>query len=252
MAIERKAEEQRAGVTERHLPTRMGDGSMTCMTRSELRADIEEATALAARKAKVEPLAADEIDHVLDIYASAASFTAVDIGDQVVLELRRRRLQDDRHRHPRPAGERAAPRAGHPRALAHRVLLQGDQDDPAVPAAGDAERAADAHGADPVRRSAQPRLLLAAGRAGGELVRAAAAGQDRRRPAAIEEAMDYATKDFIYVGEGMLDAGADGMDFDTTGGAGDADFRSTLRRRRAPAARSTRTPASRSAWRASS
>ena len=41
--------------------------------------------------------------------------------------------------------------------------------------------------------------------------------------------MDHATKDFIYVGEGMLDAGADGMDFDTTGGAGDADFFSTLR-----------------------
>ena len=47
--------------------------------------------------------------------------------------------------------------------------------------------------------------------------------------AAIDEAMDHATKDFIYVGEGMLDAGADGMDFDTTGGAGDADFFSTLR-----------------------
>ena len=31
------------------------------------------------------------------------------------------------------------------------------------------------------------------------------------------------------MGEGMLDAGADGMDFDTTGGAGDADFFSTLR-----------------------
>ena len=41
--------------------------------------------------------------------------------------------------------------------------------------------------------------------------------------------MDHATKDFVYVGEGMLDAGADGMDFDTTGGAGDGDFLSTLR-----------------------
>ena len=47
--------------------------------------------------------------------------------------------------------------------------------------------------------------------------------------AAIGEAMDYATKAFIYVGEGILDAGADGMDFDTTGDAGDADFFSTLR-----------------------
>ena len=56
-------------------------------------------------------------------------------------QLRRRRQQDDRHRPPRPARERAAPGPGHPRALAHRVQLQGDQDDPAVPAAGDAERA---------------------------------------------------------------------------------------------------------------
>ena len=41
--------------------------------------------------------------------------------------------------------------------------------------------------------------------------------------------MAHATKDFIYVGEGMLEAGADGVDFDTTGGAGDADLLSTLR-----------------------
>jgi dimethylamine--corrinoid protein Co-methyltransferase len=47
--------------------------------------------------------------------------------------------------------------------------------------------------------------------------------------AAIDEAMELATKDFIYVGEGMLQAGADGMDFATTGGAGDADLSSTLR-----------------------
>jgi hypothetical protein len=72
-------------ITEPRLPTRMGDGSMVYMTRSQLRADIEEATALAARKAKVEPLTSDEVGHVLDIYASTASFTAVDIGEQVVL-----------------------------------------------------------------------------------------------------------------------------------------------------------------------
>ena len=41
--------------------------------------------------------------------------------------------------------------------------------------------------------------------------------------------MEHATRDMVYVGEGMLEAGADGMDFDTTGGAGDADFLSTLR-----------------------
>jgi hypothetical protein len=40
------------------IPTRMGDGFMVEMTRSELRADIEAATAEAARKAKCPPLVA--------------------------------------------------------------------------------------------------------------------------------------------------------------------------------------------------
>ena len=72
-------------LVEPKIPTRMGDGFMVEMTRSELRADIEAATAEAARKAKCPPLAADELGHLLDIYASPAAFTAVDIGDQVVL-----------------------------------------------------------------------------------------------------------------------------------------------------------------------
>jgi dimethylamine--corrinoid protein Co-methyltransferase len=70
---------------EAKIPTRMGDGFMVEMTRSELRADLEDATEAAARKAKVPPLSQDELDHLLDIYASRAAFTAVDIGDQVVL-----------------------------------------------------------------------------------------------------------------------------------------------------------------------
>ena len=45
----------------------------------------------------------------------------------------------------------------------------------------------------------------------------------------IEEAMEHATRDFVYVSDGMMEAGADGMDFDTAGGAGDADLLSTLR-----------------------
>ena len=70
---------------ETRIPTRMGDGYMVEMTPSELRADIEAATEEAARKAGCAPLAQDELDHLLDIYASRAAFTAVDIGDQVVL-----------------------------------------------------------------------------------------------------------------------------------------------------------------------
>ena len=70
---------------EARIPTRMGDGFMVEMTRSELSADIEQATTEAAARAKAPPLTADEQAHLLDIYASPAAFTAVDIGDQVVL-----------------------------------------------------------------------------------------------------------------------------------------------------------------------
>ena len=67
------------------IPTRMGDGSLVEMTRSEIKADLEGGTQIAAKKARVAELTQDELDHLLDIYASAARFTAVDIGDEVVM-----------------------------------------------------------------------------------------------------------------------------------------------------------------------
>ena len=72
-------------MNEQRIPTRMGDGVITHMTRSEMRADIEAGTEMAAKRAKVPPLAADELDHLLDIYASPARFTSVDLGDEVIL-----------------------------------------------------------------------------------------------------------------------------------------------------------------------
>jgi len=70
---------------ESRIPTRMGDGELVHMTRSEIRADLEAGTEAAARRAKVPPLTEDELDHLLDIYGSPARFTGVDIGTEVVL-----------------------------------------------------------------------------------------------------------------------------------------------------------------------
>ena len=41
----------------------------------------------AVRRAKVPPLAADELAHLLDIFTSPAKFSAVDYGDEVVLSF---------------------------------------------------------------------------------------------------------------------------------------------------------------------
>ena len=69
--------------------------------------------------------------------------------------------------------------------------------------------------------------------------------------AAQEEAMEHAVRDMVFVAEGMIEAGADGLDFDTAGAAGDADFLAALRAVEEIRGR-TPTSASSSAWRASS
>ena len=44
-----------------------------------------------------------------------------------------------------------------------------------------------------------------------------------------EMAVEDAVKDIVYVGSAMHDSGADGLNMDTTGAAGDADFLAGLK-----------------------
>jgi len=210
-------------------PTRMGDGSLTRMTRGELRADIEEATQLAARKAKVAPLTQDEQDHVLDIYASTAAFTAVDIGDQVVLscdgggsKMTGTDILDLLE---------SEQRLGQDILELWHIEYSYKAIKTILPFQQQVMQNAQLMLTAPIQYGAQPNLAFYSKPDGPcenwfELL---PRGEIAAAREAIDEAMDHATKDFIFVGEGMLEAGADGMDFDTTGGAGDADFLSTLR-----------------------
>jgi dimethylamine---corrinoid protein Co-methyltransferase len=214
---------------ETKIPTRMGDGSFAEMTRGELRADIEDATQLAARKAKTEPLTQDEQDHLLDIYASTASFTAVDIGDQVVLscdgggsKMTGTDILDLLE---------SEQRLGQDILELWHIEYSYKAIKTILPHQQQMMQNAQLMLTAPVQYGAQPNLAFYSRPDGPcdnwfELL---PQGDIPGARAAIEEAMDHATKDFVYVGEGMLDAGADGMDFDTTGGAGDGDFLSTLR-----------------------
>ena len=70
---------------EARIPTRMGDGFMVEMTRSELRADIEEATTEAAARPRCRRSPPTSRPTCSTSTRLAAAFTAVDIGDQVVL-----------------------------------------------------------------------------------------------------------------------------------------------------------------------
>ena len=46
--------------------------------------------------------------------------------------------------------------------------------------------------------------------------------------ASYEEQIEHAVKDMVYVASRMYEAGADGINFDTTAAAGDAEFCATL------------------------
>lgn len=211
------------------VPTRMGDGFMVEMTRSELRADIEAATAEAARKAKCPTLSADELEHLLDIYASPASFTAVDIGDQVVLscdgggsKMTGTDLQDLLE---------SEQRLGQDILELWHIEYSYKAIKTILPFQQQLMQNAQLMLTAPIQYGAQPNLAFYSKPDGPaenwfELLPQGRIAEGR---AAIEEAMEHATKDFVYVGDGMMAAGADGIDFDTTGGAGDADLLSTLR-----------------------
>ena len=161
----------------------MGDGSLVEMTRSEIRADLEAGTGRGAKRAKVPELTQDELDHLLDIYASPARFTAVDIGDEVVMTN-----DGTGTKH---IGNRVQDLQSYEALLGIDIveLWQIDYSYKAIKTnvahEGQAMKIAQtpAHQPRTVRRDARPGPLLEAGRAHPELVRAPAAGQDRRGPA---------------------------------------------------------------------
>ena len=210
------------------LPTRLGDGSLVEMTRSEIKTDLEEGTAIAAKRAKCDPLTQGELDHLLDIYASAARFTAVDIGDEVI-------LSND------GTGTKYIGSVGADLQIYEQVvgvdmveLWQIDYSYKAVKTnvAHEAQwmKIAQMLLTNPVQYGAMPDLGRYSQPDGpipnwSELL---PLGKIDEARASQEQACDMLVTDIEYVADHMVEAGADGIDFDTTGAAGDCDFLAAL------------------------
>jgi dimethylamine--corrinoid protein Co-methyltransferase len=207
--------------------TRMGDGSLAEMARSELRADLEDGTRQAARRAKVDPLGEAELDHLEDIFASTVRFTAVDIGSEVVLSFD-------------GSGNLDLPRIDELYSYqAHRgadllELFGVDYSYKAIKTVVSHEasmmKTAQMTLTAPIQYGAMPDLGRYSAPDGpvpnwSELL---PLGRIDEARAAQEEAVVLAVGDMVFVAEAMIEAGADGIDFDTCGAAGDADFLAAL------------------------
>jgi dimethylamine--corrinoid protein Co-methyltransferase len=211
------------------IPTRMGDGSLVRMTRAEIEAEIHAGVAAAVKRAKVEPLGEDEVAHLVDVFASAARFSAVDIGDEVVLTYDGCGSQD--------MGTRLNDLQYYEQFLcADSVeLYHHDYSFKPVKTVVGYEQTTMRHaqllitapcgyGAMPdLGRYSQPdgpipnwSELLPLGRI------------EEAREAQVA-AVDLAVDDIFFVAEALIEAGADFIDLDTAGAAGDADFLAALR-----------------------
>ena len=211
------------------IPMRMGDGSLVRVTRDEIEAEVRAGVAAAVKRAKVEPLGEPEVAHLVDIFASAARFSAVDIGDEVILSSDGVGSQD--------VGSRINDLQNYEQTVCTDTVELYHHDysfkpvKPVLPFEQETMRQAQLLLTVPCQYGAMPDLgrytapdgpipnwsqLLPLGRI------------DEAR-AAQEEAVELAVDDIVYVADGMYEAGADGINLDTAGAAGDADFLAALR-----------------------
>ena len=198
------------------------------MTPAEIREDVLAGSELGARRSKAPPLTEAEVDHLVDIFASEAKFSAVDMGDEVCLSFDGSGNLD--------VGSRVDELYSY---QSHRgadmlELFAIDYSYKAIKTMLSYEAAqmktAQLNVIAPLQYGAMPDLGRYSMPDGpvpnwSELMPLGKIAEARD---AQVEAIDHAVSDMVYVAEGMWEAGADGMDFDTAGAAGDGDFLATL------------------------
>jgi dimethylamine---corrinoid protein Co-methyltransferase len=208
------------------LMTRMGDGAAIEMTRDELRAEIEDGVAAAVKRAKVPPLDDGETAHLLEIFASQARMTGVPPGEEVVHSCDgNNSMRSSRIGCLTEAEQMGADlcelqqqdysyKAVKTVLASEQRLMQEAQYQVTIPiqygAQADLGRYSTPDGPCPNWSQLLPE---------GRIDEARAAQED----AALE-----AESDMYRAGEAMWEAGADAINFDTTGAGGDADFLAVL------------------------
>jgi dimethylamine--corrinoid protein Co-methyltransferase len=214
--------------------SRMGDGSTVEMTAEQIMTDLVEGSQDAAERGKAAPLTEDELAYLLEIFCSPYRVVGVEPGKEIVLtydasplKLQRLGIQMDRI-HALQVYEKLL--GADTVELAH-VDYSYKQVKPIVSYEQTALEQALLHTHAPLFYGAMPNLGLYSQPDGpfpnpSELM---PAGKIREAQEAYELAVEAAVKDIAYVGAAMVESGADGLNFDTVGAAGDADFLAALK-----------------------
>ncbi len=213
--------------------TRYGDGTRTQISEADLMADIEAGTQDAAERAGVPVLEVDELKHLFDIFSSPARFMSVDPGKEIVLtydgpfvKMARHGINVDRiqslqiyekimgadtmelnhidysYKPVKPLVTFEEPFMEQALMVTHLPLFYG-----AMPNLGLYSQ--------PDGPFPNPAELMPAGK-----IKEALESHER----SVAEAV----KDIVFVAGSLYEAGADGINIDSVGAAGDADFLAAL------------------------
>lgn len=214
--------------------TRTGDGYKIEMSIDEAREDIEIGVQDAVERAGIPPLADDEIQHILEMYKRKDKIIGVETDKEVCMsydgmasKIRRAHIIINRIQSLQIFE----------RALGADTLELSHIDysyKPVKPLVGfelpDLDLLLNSTVA-PVFYGAMPNLGLYSQPDGpcpnpADLL---PMGKIEESQQAYEEAIEYAVKDIVFVASEMYEGGVDGINIDTVGAAGDADFLAALK-----------------------
>ena len=220
---------------ERKYFTRMGDGSPVYMTEEEIRADMKEGMEDAVSRGKIDPLSEEDFEKLYRIITMDGTVVGVEPGKQIVL------TNDS-------GGYKINVKSMLPVAKETEVLIYervlgcdsvdiGNTDYNYKTAKGVAKRESSIlkqalnTSTMPLFFGGMPDLGFYTEPDGpcGNWATLLPDGKIKEALAAQEQAVDYSVKDIVYVAEQAYDVGADGINLDTCGAAGDADFLAALK-----------------------
>lgn len=216
------------------IQTRFGDGFKVEMTEDEVKKAIEEGTNDAASRARISPLAEDEMQHIFEMFKNTDKIVGVESGKEVVMsydgmasKIRRAHIVIDR----------VQSLQVFERAFGADTLELSHIDysyKPCKPIVGFELPELDLllnSTVAPVFYGAMPNLGLYSQPDGpcpnpSDLLPLGKIDEARQ---AYEEAVELAVSDIVYVASQMYEGGVDGINLDTVGAAGDADFLAALK-----------------------
>jgi len=219
--------------------TAMGDGWAVSLTRDQLRRDLIEGSEAAAKRAHVPPLDEADIDRLFDLFACPGRIAAVEPGNEAILT--KDGCANTLY------GSQMSSGVGVPlsreqgirlmeRALCFDTMEVGNPDYSVKPAKSLMpleQLTMEQSQLDcviPLFYGAMPNMGLyfqpdGPFRNPADLL---PKGRIEEARAAQVEAAERLIDDMLFMGYGMAEAGADGVNFDTTGSTGDAEFFAVL------------------------